>query len=185
MSSNSLESTRAGLESVNRLAASIVTCCGVGNNKGSSSPSYRAKLNPITDEYAVSARTLGVGVSGRVVECTRRATGRKFALKVTSELNHSNNNFQWCSSPHQVLKDSAPAWREVGLHWRTSGCDRVVRVFGRRGPNRLTPDMRRRIRPGRFDFSGAEWAAASPAAKELVAAMLDVDPARRPTIHQG
>ncbi|VDO98331.1 unnamed protein product [Soboliphyme baturini] len=37
---------------------------------------------PITQDYKVSKRVLGVGINGKVVECIRRKTGEKFALKV-------------------------------------------------------------------------------------------------------
>jgi len=66
------------------------------------------KTTPIGDDYDISGVTLGVGINGKVVECTRKATGGKFALK--------------------VLRDNVKARREVELHWRASGCKHIVSV---------------------------------------------------------
>ena len=40
------------------------------------------KKNLITDDYIVSRQVLGLGINGKVVECFRRDTGAKYALKV-------------------------------------------------------------------------------------------------------
>lgn len=40
------------------------------------------KANPITEEYNIGKHVLGLGISGKVVECYSIHTGKKFALKV-------------------------------------------------------------------------------------------------------
>ena len=40
------------------------------------------KKNPITDEYKITNQVLGLGINGKVVECTSKANGQKYALKV-------------------------------------------------------------------------------------------------------
>lgn len=40
------------------------------------------RKNPITDDYVVSRQVLGLGINGKVVECFKRDTGEKYALKV-------------------------------------------------------------------------------------------------------
>lgn len=42
------------------------------------------KKHPITNDYTISARSLGVGVNGKVLECVNKKTGEKRALKVTT-----------------------------------------------------------------------------------------------------
>ncbi|XP_021966576.1 MAP kinase-activated protein kinase 2 isoform X2 [Folsomia candida] len=78
------------------------------------------KTTPISDDFNISGVTLGVGINGKVVECTRKeamlpgpgqsvgAGGSKYALK--------------------VLRDNAKARREVELHWRASTCKHIVSV---------------------------------------------------------
>ena len=41
------------------------------------------KTNPITTEYEVSKNVLGLGISGKVVECYSLQNKKKYALKVT------------------------------------------------------------------------------------------------------
>lgn len=41
------------------------------------------KKHPITNDYVILSRCLGVGVNGKVLECTHKATGEKRALKVS------------------------------------------------------------------------------------------------------
>lgn len=40
------------------------------------------KTNLITEDYVVSRNVLGLGINGKVVECTQKATNTKYALKV-------------------------------------------------------------------------------------------------------
>ena len=40
------------------------------------------KTTPITDDYEISNTVLGLGINGKVVQCTNRKTGAKYALKV-------------------------------------------------------------------------------------------------------
>lgn len=40
------------------------------------------KKNPITEDFVVSRQVLGLGINGKVVECTNKTTGFKYALKV-------------------------------------------------------------------------------------------------------
>ncbi|VDO63115.1 unnamed protein product [Heligmosomoides polygyrus] len=63
---------------------------------------------PVTQDYRISRKVLGVGINGKVVECEHRATGDKFALK--------------------VLRDVPKARREVDLHYMASGHPNIVEV---------------------------------------------------------
>jgi serine/threonine protein kinase len=67
-----------------------------------------AKSCPITDEFTVTDKVLGLGINGKVVECYDRAQGNKYALK--------------------VLRDSPKARREVELHIRSSQCKNIVNI---------------------------------------------------------
>ncbi|XP_065364169.1 MAP kinase-activated protein kinase 2 isoform X2 [Calliphora vicina] len=66
------------------------------------------KTTPLVDDYEISNTVLGLGINGKVVECTNRKTNQKYALK--------------------VLLDSPKARREVDLHWRVSGCRHIVNI---------------------------------------------------------
>jgi hypothetical protein len=46
-------------------------------------PPLAPKTTPITDDYEISNNVLGLGINGKVVECIRKSTGTKFALKVS------------------------------------------------------------------------------------------------------
>lgn len=63
---------------------------------------------PITNEFKISDTVLGLGINGKVVECVKKSTGQKFALK--------------------VLKDNAKSRREIDLHWRASSCKHIVNI---------------------------------------------------------
>ena len=47
------------------------------------------KSNPITEDYVVSRQVLGLGINGKVVECTNKTSGLKYALKVSTTTNYS------------------------------------------------------------------------------------------------
>lgn len=40
------------------------------------------KTTPLVDDYEISNTVLGLGINGKVVECTNRKTNQKYALKV-------------------------------------------------------------------------------------------------------
>jgi len=67
------------------------------------------KSNPITDDYFVSNTELGCGMSGKVLECTSKKSGAKFALK--------------------MLPDNKKARYEIEVHWRASGCRHIVNII--------------------------------------------------------
>lgn len=67
------------------------------------------KTTPITDDYEISNTVLGLGISGKVVQCYCKKTREKHALK--------------------VLHDCTKARREVDLHWRASGCRHIVNII--------------------------------------------------------
>jgi mitogen-activated protein kinase-activated protein kinase 2 len=90
---------KKGLESVNALLMSFV---------GTPRSSLAIKNSPLTDDYSISNNVLGLGINGKVVECTNKKTSMKCALK--------------------VLKDNAKARREIDLHWRASGCRHIVNI---------------------------------------------------------
>lgn len=66
------------------------------------------KTTPITDIYDISNTVLGLGINGKVVQCSNRTTGQKYALK--------------------VLHDNPKSRREVDLHWAASGCRYIVNI---------------------------------------------------------
>ena len=46
------------------------------------SKAWQPKTNPVSDDYKISSKVLGLGINGKVVECISKTDGRKFALKV-------------------------------------------------------------------------------------------------------
>lgn len=71
-------------------------------------PPLHIKTKPVGEDYEITGITLGLGINGKVVECTSKKTGAKYALK--------------------VLRDNVKARREVELHWRASGCKHIVSI---------------------------------------------------------
>ncbi|XP_053577082.1 MAP kinase-activated protein kinase 3 [Bombina bombina] len=67
------------------------------------------KRHAITDDYKVSKQVLGLGINGKVLECYRRGSGQKCALK--------------------ILLDSPKARREVEYHTRATGGPHIVPVL--------------------------------------------------------
>ena len=47
------------------------------------SKGLQPKKTPVTDDYELSSKVLGLGINGKVVVCKNKANGRKCALKVT------------------------------------------------------------------------------------------------------
>jgi len=97
-SSMKRSSTEEGLKNINSLLMSLV-----GTPRGT----MQVKTNPISDDYRISSTVLGLGINGKVVECTS-SDGQKCALK--------------------VLKDNTKSRREIDLHWRSSGCKHIVNI---------------------------------------------------------
>lgn len=93
--------------------------------------SFQPQKEPITNFYSISSNVLGLGINGKVVECTSKKTGKKFALKVSE----SKFKFHFCysnwklSNNFQVLHDNVKARREVELHWRVSECKHIVNII--------------------------------------------------------
>ena len=83
-----------GLGSVLCLLHNVGSCWEVGY----------LKCNPVLSVNNV----LGLGISGKVVQCEDLKTKEKCALK--------------------VLKDSVKARREIDLHWKASGCKHIVNI---------------------------------------------------------
>ncbi|EYB88641.1 hypothetical protein Y032_0243g3474 [Ancylostoma ceylanicum] len=75
-------------------------------SRGSSEMSYHTY--PVTQDYRISRKVLGVGINGKVVECEHRISGEKYALK--------------------VLRDVPKARREVDLHYMASGHPNIVEI---------------------------------------------------------
>ena len=93
-----MKNTTEGLKNVTSLLMSLI---------GSPRGAVTVKTNPIQDEYKISSNVLGLGISGKVLECFD-TSGEKFALK--------------------VLKDNVKSRREIDLHWRASGCKHIVNI---------------------------------------------------------
>lgn len=70
---------------------------------------HQPKTTSLVDDYDISNTVLGLGINGKVVQCTSRKTNQKYALK--------------------VLLDNPKARREVDLHWRVSGCRHIVNII--------------------------------------------------------
>ena len=49
---------------------------------GLAQKSLQPKKYPITNDYIINQRVLGLGVNGKVLECLHRASGERRALKV-------------------------------------------------------------------------------------------------------
>jgi mitogen-activated protein kinase-activated protein kinase 2 len=93
-----MKNTTEGLKNITSLMMSLI---------GSPRTTVTIKTNPIKDDYKISSNVLGLGISGKVVECFDES-GEKFALK--------------------VLKDNVKSRREIDLHWRASGCKHIVNI---------------------------------------------------------
>jgi len=50
------------------------------------SKGLQPKRTPITDDYSLSTKVLGLGINGKVVVCHAKADNRKCALKVLHNL---------------------------------------------------------------------------------------------------
>jgi len=48
----------------------------------SQSKILQPKKQHITEDYVLSSQVLGLGINGKVIECTSKADGQKYALKV-------------------------------------------------------------------------------------------------------
>ena len=70
--------------------------------------SLRPKKHAITEDYVLTKIVLGVGINGKVLACTSRKSGEKYALK--------------------VLRDVPKSRREVDLHWRACVSDFIVDI---------------------------------------------------------
>ncbi|CAL1608060.1 unnamed protein product [Knipowitschia caucasica] len=67
------------------------------------------KKTPVEEDYHITSRVLGHGISGKVLECVCKKTGEKCALK--------------------ILQDTPRARREVELHGQASGGPHIVRIL--------------------------------------------------------
>eukprot|EP00095_Tigriopus_kingsejongensis_P002128 maker-scaffold1768_size28640-snap-gene-0.5 protein:Tk02128 transcript:maker-scaffold1768_size28640-snap-gene-0.5-mRNA-1 annotation:"camp-dependent protein kinase catalytic" len=72
------------------------------------SSNHLMKKKPLGNDYIISSNVLGLGINGKVVECTDKVSGLKCALK--------------------VLKDNSKARREIDLHWKASKCRHIVQI---------------------------------------------------------
>ena len=61
-------------------------------------PPLRPKSSLITSDYDLSQKVLGVGINGKVLECTEKKTGLKYALKVSKLSLRFQGKLNWCLS---------------------------------------------------------------------------------------
>lgn len=61
------------------------------NNQTTGVTGRQPKTTPITDDFEISNTVLGLGINGKVVQCTNRRTGNLYALKVRHDLDY----FRW------------------------------------------------------------------------------------------
>merc|ERR1712107_462694 len=66
------------------------------------------KKIPITQEYTISSKVLGLGISGKVLEVINKKDQKKYALK--------------------FLPDNPKSRREIELHWKSSICENIVKI---------------------------------------------------------
>jgi len=74
------------------------------------------KTNPVTEDYLISNNVLGLGISGKVVECVRKPGSKGGSAPERTK----------CAL--KVLKDSVKARREIELHWKASNCLHIVNI---------------------------------------------------------
>lgn len=92
--------TSDGLKNVTSFLMSLI---------GTPKSPVKYKTNNITEDYKISAsNVLGLGINGKVVQCTEIKTQEKCALK--------------------ILDDNVKSRREIDLHWRASGCKHIVNI---------------------------------------------------------
>ncbi|XP_065059096.1 MAP kinase-activated protein kinase 2-like [Rhopilema esculentum] len=70
---------------------------------------YTTRKNPISNEYDITQKSLGVGINGKVLECIRKSDRQRFALK--------------------VLKCTPKSQRELDLHWKACECPFIVKII--------------------------------------------------------
>jgi len=80
-----------------------------GRVTGLKKSNLKSKSTSILDEYSVTNKVLGLGINGKVVECYRKDTGLKYALK--------------------VLRDNPKARREVELHYQACDHPNIVKII--------------------------------------------------------
>ena len=71
-----MKNTSEGLKNITNLLMSLV---------GSPRDSVTYKKNPISEDFKISSNVLGLGISGKVLECFD-SKGEKFALKVLKDI---------------------------------------------------------------------------------------------------
>merc|ERR1712130_705037 len=94
------KNTSDGLKNVTSFLMSLI---------GTPKSPVKYKTNNITEDYKIStSNVLGLGINGKVVQCTEIKTQEKCALK--------------------ILDDNVKSRREIDLHWRASGCKHIVNI---------------------------------------------------------
>ncbi|CAH8576415.1 unnamed protein product [Schistosoma margrebowiei] len=73
-----------------------------------SSRPFVPKKSTITSEYTITNNVLGLGITGKVMQCIHNETGVHYALK--------------------ILEDNQKSRREAEIHWRVSDCPHIVKV---------------------------------------------------------
>jgi len=64
---------------------------------------FKGKAHPITTDYRISDKVLGLGINGKVVECHHKTNGQKYALKVWTVRDCFGHNIPvivFVSEPH-------------------------------------------------------------------------------------
>ena len=107
MADNATSLTK-GLQTINSLILPVL-----GQPRGQ----LAIKATPVTDDYQISNNVLGLGISGKVVECYRKPNSSS----------DSNANPQ-AKCALKALKDSQKARREIDLHWKASNCVHIVNI---------------------------------------------------------
>jgi len=97
----------SGLKQIGNLLLSVV-----GEPRGA----LVMKTNPVTEDYLISNNVLGLGISGKVVECVRKPGSKGGSAPERTK----------CAL--KVLKDSVKARREIELHWKASNCLHIVNI---------------------------------------------------------
>ena len=75
------------------------------------------KTTPFTKEYSVSKNVLGLGINGKVVECTKKYEGQNTSKSTTAK-----------KYALKVLRESEKARREIEIHWQARKCPNIVNI---------------------------------------------------------
>ena len=75
------------------------------------------KKHAISDDYTLSSHVLGLGINGKVLACVHKATGKKYALKVSRRRRSEVVIFTSHTSPPCLEQDCYRFFPLVAVYW--------------------------------------------------------------------